>query len=106
MLCGYSAARHRHSFSLHDALPIFWLDLNGDGVQDQGEPGAAGVAVELYRGGAPDASTTTDDGGWYTFAGQANVYRSEEHTSELQSHHEAVCRRLLEKNNHRALARR
>src|SRR5437667_6012239 len=25
--------------------------------------------------------------------------RSEEHTSELQSHHELVCRLLLEKNN-------
>ena len=26
-------------------------------------------------------------------------YRSEEHTSELQSHHDLVCRLLLEKNN-------
>src|SRR5437667_5297473 len=26
-----------------------------------------------------------------------NARRSEEHTSELQSHHELVCRRLLEK---------
>src|SRR5437667_1142405 len=28
--------------------------------------------------------------------------RSEEHTSELQSHHDLVCRLLLEKNNHLA----
>src|SRR5437667_5327349 len=28
------------------------------------------------------------------------VSRSEEHTSELQSHHDLVCRLLLEKKNH------
>ena len=27
------------------------------------------------------------------------AYRSEEHTSELQSHHDLVCRLLLEKKN-------
>src|SRR5437773_7355134 len=27
------------------------------------------------------------------------LYRSEEHTSELQSHHDLVCRLLLEKKN-------
>src|SRR5437773_3935416 len=34
-----------------------------------------------------------------TSAGTADgaVYRSEEHTSELQSHHDLVCRLLLEK---------
>src|SRR5437667_7292737 len=29
--------------------------------------------------------------------------RSEEHTSELQSHHDIVCRLLLEKKKHRSL---
>src|SRR5437773_9027190 len=29
--------------------------------------------------------------------------RSEEHTSELQSHHDLVCRLLLEKKNHEPL---
>src|SRR5437773_8113432 len=33
----------------------------------------------------------------WTWTGRANV-RSEEHTSELQSHHDLVCRLLLEKN--------
>src|SRR5437773_9276443 len=32
-------------------------------------------------------------------AGFADDYRSEEHTSELQSHHDLVCRLLLEKKN-------
>src|SRR5437773_9692757 len=31
--------------------------------------------------------------------GGAGVARSEEHTSELQSHHDLVCRLLLEKKN-------
>src|SRR5438034_5644564 len=31
--------------------------------------------------------------------GPADVHRSEEHTSELQSHSEVVCRLLLEKKN-------
>ena len=28
-----------------------------------------------------------------------HIFRSEEHTSELQSHHDLVCRLLLEKKN-------
>src|SRR5437773_9727412 len=32
--------------------------------------------------------------------------RSEEHTSELQSHHDLVCRLLLEKKNRRSLPSR
>src|SRR5437773_8303640 len=34
----------------------------------------------------------------------AGNQRSEEHTSELQSHHDLVCRLLLEKKNGRALS--
>src|SRR5438477_8369291 len=33
-------------------------------------------------------------------AGDSALLRSEEHTSELQSHVNLVCRLLLEKNNH------
>jgi len=35
------------------------------------------------------------------FAADAIILRSEEHTSELQSHHDLVCRLLLEKKNKR-----
>src|SRR5437762_12786004 len=31
----------------------------------------------------------------------ASIWRSEEHRSELQSHHDLVCRLLLEKKNNR-----
>lgn len=46
-----------------------WLDLDGDGVQDDGEPGIAGVTVTLTELG-PDGttrSTTTDEAGHYLF---------------------------------------
>lgn len=56
-----------------------WLDLNNNGVQDSGEPGVAGVTVNLYRdanadgliNGAeattPYATTVTDAFGNYIF---------------------------------------
>jgi uncharacterized repeat protein (TIGR01451 family) len=45
-----------------------WDDLDGDGVQDPGEPGVAGVTVELLdNGGAAVASTTTNASGDFAF---------------------------------------
>ncbi|OFW62465.1 MAG: hypothetical protein A2135_02435 [Actinobacteria bacterium RBG_16_67_15] len=46
-----------------------WEDLDGDGVQDAGEPGFGGVTVRLFDGaGTAVASTVTDGAGAYTFA--------------------------------------
>src|SRR5438034_9888707 len=47
------------------------------------------LALERVWGGAAAASPNVVD-----------RYRSEEHTSELQSHSDLVCRLLLEKKNH------
>ncbi|MBI5076232.1 MAG: DUF11 domain-containing protein [Nitrospirae bacterium] len=57
-------------------------DLNGNGVQDSGEPGIAGVIVSLYSNNAPlgtfDGSdtlistVTTDASGQYLFSGLAD----------------------------------
>ncbi|MEZ5145347.1 MAG: SdrD B-like domain-containing protein [Acidimicrobiales bacterium] len=51
-----------------------WSDLNGDGVQDAGEPGLAGVTVTLRQDADGNgsfettvASTTTDANGLYLF---------------------------------------
>ncbi|MCM2359385.1 MAG: SpaA isopeptide-forming pilin-related protein [Geobacteraceae bacterium] len=46
-----------------------WEDLNGDGIQDGGEAGIAGVNAELYRYGEATllAATGTDQGGNYLF---------------------------------------
>ena len=47
-----------------------WEDLNGNGVQDKGEPGLAGIAVQLLKSsGAMVATTTTDANGYYLFTG-------------------------------------
>ncbi len=51
---------------------VVWYDLDADGVQDAGEPGAAGIAVNLTTsGGAVLTGTTTDASGGYNFAGLA-----------------------------------
>ncbi|MFZ4057254.1 MAG: SdrD B-like domain-containing protein [Ferruginibacter sp.] len=47
-----------------------WNDLNGDGIQNAGEPGIAGVTVTLYAadGTTVIAATITDQNGGYLFA--------------------------------------
>jgi hypothetical protein len=46
-----------------------WLDQNGDGIQDAGEPGIPGVTVTLFTSGGTQvgAPTTTDTNGNYAF---------------------------------------
>ncbi|MEA5460979.1 SdrD B-like domain-containing protein [Arcicella sp. LKC2W] len=44
-----------------------WRDDNSNGIQDLGEPGIAGVVVNLYKGTAFQTSTTTDANGIYNF---------------------------------------
>ena len=45
-----------------------WHDRNGDGIQDAGEEGVAGVVVHLYRkDGMHLRSTVTDASGYYLF---------------------------------------
>lgn len=68
-----------------------WMDNDGDGVQDSGEPGVAGVTVTLYRPGfgldgiagnaddaLPVASMITDQNGNYLFSNlEAGTYEVE-----------------------------
>ncbi|MEZ4868797.1 MAG: SdrD B-like domain-containing protein [Caldilineaceae bacterium] len=47
---------------------LAWLDLNGNGIQESGEPGLPGVQVALYRSdGSLVATTLTDNNGNYHF---------------------------------------
>lgn len=46
-----------------------WRDNNGNGIQEAGEPGIAGVTVTLTGGPGGGQSTTTDANGHYLFAG-------------------------------------
>src|SRR5262249_60709597 len=68
-----TATTEIYTLSLHDALPIFWR-ITEDGALIC--PGGQVLVVS---------------------AGQGHLSRSEEHTSELQSLTNLVCRLLLEK---------
>src|SRR2546427_3321088 len=89
-----TATTEIYTLSLHDALPIYGHAARRarapDAVQGQGAaPGErAGGALELPR--AP---------------GRRRAPRSEEHTSELQSQSNLVCRLLLEKKKKQMNAR-
>src|SRR5438034_9925282 len=70
-----------YTLSLHDALPIYlFLGLSGSQLRHPR------VQIAVGRRGR--------DG---LIPPQVLVVRSEEHTSELQSHSDLVCRLLLEK---------
>src|SRR5690242_21678513 len=75
-----------YTLSLHDALPILF---------GQGEPLPARASGEGRGGGRVRGD------GWGARIRGAGLKRrrSEEHTSELQSHVNLVCRLLLEKKN-------
>src|SRR5690606_41365306 len=93
------------TLSLHDALPI-----SGDGGREGEGPDEAGGAGGHHRdrGGdrpcrgdrvrlAPAAGDEPRRSGFRGVDGDADDRRSEEHTSELQSRENLVCRLLLEK---------
>ncbi len=50
---------------------IVFEDYNGNGVQDDGEPGVAGASVTRSGGGQPDVSVLTATGGGYTISSTA-----------------------------------
>src|SRR5438132_4515729 len=70
-----------YTLSLHDALPI---------SADEGFTRPVCRYVVVAAGGAVGAAGA---------AAPRGAGRSEEHTSELQSHSDLVCRPLLEKKN-------
>src|SRR5699024_12272522 len=82
----YTAATQIYTLSLHDALPIFKFHRNrqiGRTVQGENVILLAAAIRNLV----------------FKTAGKADKGRSEEHTSELQSRFDLVCRLLLEKKN-------
>ena len=48
-----------------------WLDANGNGLQDAGETGVAGIVITLRRGGQFSGEQTTLGDGSYRFLGLA-----------------------------------
>src|SRR5690606_40926666 len=98
-----AASRDTDPLSLHDALPILRLAgkyqgrVTGHFVQ----PGREGRYAPLPEA-LPErlAAALRARGVEQLYAHQAQAWeRSEEHTSELQSRENLVCRLLLEKKN-------
>src|SRR5262249_59253659 len=89
-----------YPLSLHDALPIWDLPrLAPDGRRERAHPGRGvrGAPDHHRQGGA--AARGVDRGG--VRHRRRELQRSEEHTSELQSLTNLVCRLLLEKKKHK-----
>src|SRR5690606_41308069 len=91
-----------YPLSLHDALPIF-IDVPELGYFGTDHPHPRGELLVkttsmipgYYK--RPDVTAAMfDEDGFYR---TGDIVRSEEHTSELQSRENLVCRLLLEKKN-------
>src|SRR5947207_6323816 len=101
-----TATTERYILSLHDALPIF--GHKGDPCFDNGCSAFGTCGGQIGFSGVPvDRKGCGNFGLGLCSAGACLGHtpppgppmppRSEEHTSELQSHSELVCRLLLEK---------
>src|SRR5438034_1147375 len=86
----HSAPPVTYTLSLHDALPI----LVPTRIGEVGRPPVRSEQHALRHAIAPHLQRPPEDGD-----SQSSAERSEEHTSELQSHSDLVCRLLLEKKN-------
>src|SRR5699024_12513294 len=87
--CRAPAAAGRYSLSLHDALPISPVRAAGTGqvaTTSSMTPSSAAPSTAVASGVLSQTRTMAP--------------RSEEHTSELQSRFDLVCRLLLEKKQH------
>src|SRR5690242_21413940 len=87
-----TATTELYTLSLHDALPI-----------SCSSSGAYSTSTRRSRPtgrSSPAAGSRTLRCAGFSRTRTASCYRSEEHTSELQSHVNLVCRLLLEKKKY------
>src|SRR2546430_10266091 len=92
----YTATSEIYTLSLHDALPIFVRPLTRDPGVDRGRLGAQDDVRHVHDGSRVGDADAHDLGAEPLEDARR---RSEEHTSELQSQSNLVCRLLLEKKN-------
>src|SRR5690606_41648205 len=96
------ATSQMYSLSLHDALPI--CDAAERPLASRGRTQRRERRGRLGRSTAPGSGARAqqrahDQDARDAHGGGTSVHRSEEHTSELQSRENLVCRLLLEKKN-------
>ena len=102
-VCGFvlffndTATTESYTLSLHDALPISRTGQYNGGALPQREMGSikSGALPQRGMGSIKSGGAAATKTGQYKKRG-----RSEEHTSELQSLTNLVCRLLLEKKKH------
>src|SRR2546426_3343041 len=90
-----TATTEIYTLSLHDALPISEGDAVDSIIGTSGTTAACDAVWQLKSTNAGEALLTVKG---------REYERSEEHTSELQSPCNLVCRLLLEKKKHRRAA--
>src|SRR5207248_6507446 len=91
-----------YTLSLHDALPIFGFGLmrawRAASMSDAKRASSSSVMFFAARRQAmPSRASRTWNNSIISAAEIMELFRSEEHTSELQSPYDLVCRLLLEK---------
>src|SRR5690606_41799125 len=99
------APTHHYTLSLHDALPIlpFSVEVNWKGALRPSERGEwHGDKMSFIMSHGPMSSTVLVKAGAKRIKDDGGFDRSEEHTSELQSRENLVCRLLLEKKKRSA----
>src|SRR5690606_39320475 len=104
-LSTHAERTYTYSLSLHDALPIFLVDpfrVPGEGDLHRPLDLRAGGALEVVlvggrQGGEGGVDSALLVGALPRVVLPVHHLRSEEHTSELQSRENLVCRLLLEK---------
>src|SRR5207302_11391010 len=99
-----TATTEIYSLSLHDALPIWLARIIGEVRYAVAEEGRSlSSAMAEHPQAFPELCIGTiragEASGELGYALRQLVDRSEEHTSELQSRENLVCRLLLEKKN-------
>src|SRR5699024_12132482 len=85
-----------HSLSLHDALPIY---SSASLCMLMNTSPSACLSFNLTYSSFERVNFTLAPSSFNIFSNSLAVFRSEEHTSELQSRFDLVCRLLLEKKN-------
>src|SRR5699024_11510235 len=86
---------HSYTLTLHDALPICYLNCEFHGGRFKVDQPFEMRNCEIYA----NKDTLQTFISLQSVETGGDMFRSEEHTSELQSRFDLVCRLLLEKKN-------